>query len=253
MTTRDVAEKSERIAASRANHEFGISIAWLTEIENADGIPSIYKLYTLSVVYHIKFSELLLLYGVDLDSIAKERMLMPGDQTHLTPVEVYDEEKMTIFPVHFDRGFDVEKTNLISRIVDVWGEIPIGVVQHLKIRNSLYGYIGLEDLTLYPLLRPGSFVQIDQTARRIRMANWRSEYDRPIYFVELHDGYLCSWCEVQGTRLIVIPHPLSPCNVRQFEFPRDAVVIGQVTSVAMRIVDSGTKGPAELPRLPRQP
>lgn len=253
MTTRDVAEKSERIAENQANDEFKISIAWLTEIENSDGIPSIYKLYTLSVIYHIKFDELLLLYGVDLNRIPQQRMLMPPDQTSLTPVEVYNEDRVTIFPVHFDQGFDVERTNLISRMVDVWGEVPIGLIQHLDIRDSLYGYIGLEDFTLYPLLRPGSFVQIDQNVKKIRPISWQSEYDRPIYFIELHDGYLCSWCELQGARLIVIPHPLSLCSIRQYDFPRDAVIVGQVTGVAMRIVDSGARDSGETPRLPRRP
>jgi transcriptional regulator with XRE-family HTH domain len=251
MTTRDVAERSEKIAANKANDEFKISIAWLTEIENSDGLPSIYKLYSLSVIYHIKFNDLLGLFGIDLDDIPKQRMLMPPNETYLTPVEVYDEDKLTIFPVHFDQGFDVSRTNLLSRMVDVWGQVPIGLIQHLDIRDSLYGYIGLDDHTLYPLVRPGSFVQIDQNVKRIRPLNWQSEYDRPIYFVELHNGYVCSWCELQGTRLIVIPHPLSFCTIRQYEYPRDAVIVGQVTAVAMRIVNSAAGGSAETPRLPR--
>lgn len=253
MTTRDVAEKSERIARNKANEEFKISIAWLTEIETSGGIPSIYKLYTLSVVYHVKFTDLLPLYGVDLETIPGERMLTPGDKTHLTPVEVYDDQKATIFPVHFDQGFDIERTNLLARMIDVWGEVPIGLIQHLDIRNQLYGYIGLEDFTLYPLLRPGSFVQIDQSVKRVRSMNWRSEYERPIYFIELHDGYLCSWCELHGTRLMVVPHPLSPCRIRQYDFPRDAVIVGQITGVAMRIVDLAEPDPRVMPRLPKQP
>ncbi len=253
ITTRDVAERSQRIAENEGNPEFQISNAWLTEVENSDAIPSIYKLYSLSVIYHIKFGDLLMLFGVDLQKIPKDQMLMPLEQTHLTPVEVFDEGRTVTFPVRFDQGFNVTKTNLLSRMVEVWGEVPIGLVQHLNVRHNLYGYIGMEDLTLHPLLRPGSFVQIDQSVRKIQSLKWRTEYDRPIYFIELRDGYLCSWCELQGTHLIVIPHPLSPCSVRQYDFPNEADIVGQVTGVAMRIVDPVEQGSDGTARLPKRP
>ena len=253
ITTRDVAERSQRIAEKEGNEDFQISNAWLTEVENSDAIPSIYKLYSLGVIYHIKFSDLLLLFGVDLQKIPKDQMLMPLQKTHLTPVEVFDEDRRVTFPVRFDQGFNVAKTNLLSRMVEVWGEVPIGLIQHLDVRHNLYGYIGLEDFTLHPLLRPGSFVQIDQSIKKIRRLKWRTEFDRPIYFIEMRDGYVCSWCEPQGTRLIVIPHPLSPCSVRQYDFPDEADIVGQVTGVAMRIVDQDERGSDETARLPQRP
>jgi transcriptional regulator with XRE-family HTH domain len=254
LTVRDVAERSERIAQDEANEEFQISSAWLVEVENSSGIPSVYKLYSLSVIYHIKFSDLLLLYGVDVERITRHRMLMPPKQTYPTPVEVFDRDRTAIFPVRFDQGFNVEKTNLISRIVEIWGEVPMGLIQHLDFRNSLYGFIGLEDFTLYPLLRPGSFVQIDQRVKKVRPTISSTEYDRPIYFVELRDGYVCSWCELQGTQLILTPHPLSPCATRLCEFPREASIVGQVTGVAMRIADdSHARASDEILRLPKRP
>lgn len=254
LTVREVTERSERIAREESNEEFQISGAWLVEVENSNGIPSVFKLYSLSVIYHIKFADLLLLYGLNLEKIPKHRTLLPPKQTHPTPVEVFDEEKTAIFPVRFDPGFNVEETSLVSRMVEVWGEVPMGVIQHLDFRNSLYGYIGLQDFTLYPLLRPGSFVQIDQKIKKVHPTKGATEYDRPIYFIELRNGYLCSWCELQGNRLIATPHPLSPCNTQLFEYPRGASIVGQVTAVAMRIVDEpGGDRPDEFPRFPKRP
>jgi transcriptional regulator with XRE-family HTH domain len=253
LTVRDVAERSQRIAREESKEEFEISSAWLAEVENSDGIPSVYKLYSLSVIYHIKFSDLLLLYGVDLEKITKHRMLMPAKHTHPTSVEVFDQDRTAIFPVRFDQGFSVDKTNLISRMVEIWGEVPMGLIQHLDFRTSVYGYIGLGDLTLYPLLRPGSFVQIDQRVKKVHPAINSTEYDRPIYFVELRDKYVCSWCELQGTRLFLTPHPLSPCSTRLYEFPKEASIVGQVTGVAMRIVDdTRPRVPDETAKLPKR-
>src|SRR5579863_2401399 len=250
ITTRDVAEFSQRIAQAEDNSEFHISNAWLTQIENSDSVPSIFKLYSLSSIYRIKFSDILLLYGVDLQHLTKHQLSAPLPKTHLTQLEVYDTDKTVSFPVRFDRSFDVDNTNLLSRMVEVWGEVPIALIQHLDVRHSLYGYIGLQDFTLYPLLRPGSFVQIDQSARKIHPLKWSTEYDRPVYFIELRDGYACSWCELQGSQLILIPHPLSPCSVRQFVHGNEAEIIGRVTGVAMRIVDPGDGATDRNSRLP---
>ena len=73
ITTRDVAEFSHHIAEAEGNTEFHISNAWLTQIENSDSVPSVFKLYSLSSIYRIKFSDILLLYGVDLGNLSKHQ------------------------------------------------------------------------------------------------------------------------------------------------------------------------------------
>lgn len=251
ITTRDVAEFSQKIAETEGNLEYQISNAWLTQIENSDSVPSIFKLYSLSSIYRIKFTDLLLLYGVDLQRLPLHQLASPLPNTHLTTLEVYDPEKTVSFPVRFDRSFDLDNTNLISRMVEVWGEVPIALIQHLDVRHSQYGYIGLEDLMLYPLLRPGSFVQIDPRVRKIQPQRWRTEFDRPIYFVELREGYACSWCDLQDGHLLLLPHPLSPCSVRRFSYGTEAEIVGQVTGVAMRLMgapETASDGGGKLPR-----
>jgi transcriptional regulator with XRE-family HTH domain len=252
ITTRDVTERSQLIAEAEGNEEFYISNAWLTQIENTQATPSIYKLYSISTIYHIKFTDLLQVFGVDLQKIRKHQLLMPSENTHLTNIEAEDGDRTVTFPVRFDRGFSLDKTNLLSRMVETWGEIPISIVQHLDLRHSLYGYIGLNDLTMSPMLRAGSFVQINQKAKKVQTSKWRTEYDRPIYFVELRDGYACSWCELHGNQLLIVPHPLSPCNIRQYIFGTDAEIVGQVTAVAMRIVDTNERPGGESQQLAKQ-
>jgi transcriptional regulator with XRE-family HTH domain len=252
ITTRDVTEKSQQIAEAEGNEEFHISNAWLTQIENTDATPSIYKLYSISTIYHIKFTDLLRLFGVDLQKIGSHQMAMPLEQTHLTNIEVHEGDRPVSFPVRFDRGFNLESTNLISRMVETWGEIPISLIQHLDVRHAHYGYVGLQDYTMWPILRPGTFVQIDERFRKVQSSTWRVEFERPIYFVELRHGYTCSWCEVQGNQLLLVPHPLSPCCVRRFLNGTDAEIVGQVTGVAMRIADASEWPDRETPQLPKR-
>lgn len=252
ITTRDVEEYSRRIAETEGSEDFCISNGYLTQIENTESVPSIQKLFTLSIIYHTSYSELLSLFGVHLEEIIKYQQSVPLAKTHLTKLGPADGIQSVTFPIRFDPGCSIERTNLLSRIVEVWGEVPVPLLQELDLRHNLYGYIGLKDLTLYPLLRPGSFVQIDDALNEVREGSWKSELERPIYFIELRDGYACSWCELHEHRLILVPHPLSPCSVRQFVYPDEAEVVGQVTAAAMRLVNLSADSSRATLKLTRQ-
>jgi transcriptional regulator with XRE-family HTH domain len=238
ITTREVENLSREIAEKSNNMEFYISNAWLTQIENGESVPSIFKLFSLSVIFRIKFSHLLLLFGVDLEKSTQFQRELNLPNTHLLEFEPSNPRKAITFPVRFDSNFSLEKTSLVSRMVEVWGEVPIHLIEMLSVRNCQYGYIGIDDYTMYPLLRPGSFVQIQQEVGHAIPENWRNEFDRPIFFIELRDAYVCGWCELKESQLTLIPHPLSRCSTRRFAYPDEAEIVGQVSAVAMRLIST---------------
>jgi transcriptional regulator with XRE-family HTH domain len=249
ISTRDVSARSQHIAEAEGNPEFHISNAWLSQVENSDSIPGIHKLYSLSAIYRVKITELFLMFGIDLTRLSQHQLRSQLVSTHLTTLDAADPDGKVLFPVRFDPSFDVRHTNLLSRMVEVWGQVPVAFIQGLDVRNNMYGYIGLEDYMLYPILRPGSFVQIDPTARKILRRGWTSEYERPIYFVELRDGYCCSWCELNYEELLLLPHPLSPCKIRRLIHGVDAEIIGLVTGAGISFTDA----PDANPHLPVGP
>jgi transcriptional regulator with XRE-family HTH domain len=234
LTTREVQEKSYKIAEDRGNPEYHISHAWVTDIENGRFTPSIYKFFTLSAIYHRSFTELVSYYGLKVGDLGHYLTSMGVPKTHLLQDSVTVGDGKILLPVAFKPEFELKRTSLLARIVEKWEEIPLGFLQHLDLRKSAYGYIGLEDYTLFPLILPGSLVQIDTSQRKISARKWRTEFDRPIYFVELRDGYVCSWCQVDRGQLIVIPHPQASQEVRRFDYPSQAEIVGMVTGVAMQ-------------------
>jgi transcriptional regulator with XRE-family HTH domain len=237
ISTRQVEKYSRQIAKTEGSAKFYISNAWLSQIEATGPVPSVQKLFTLSVIYRLNFVELLYLFGIDLERIGLHQLEIRLPKTHPARVEVYNEDRLATFPVRFHEGFKVEKTTLLSRMVKIWGEVPISVIRHLDIRNSEYGYVGLRDHTMDPLVPPGSFVQIDNQVHEVlHPSSWRTELDRPIYFVKIPGGYACSWCELKGNQLTLVPHPLSRSRLRHFAYAREAEIIGRVTGIAMRIV-----------------
>jgi len=58
ITLRQVEEESQKIATAHGNPEFLVSNHWLTRLENTNSVPSIFKLFSLSAIYRINFSEL---------------------------------------------------------------------------------------------------------------------------------------------------------------------------------------------------
>jgi hypothetical protein len=78
-------------------------------------------------------------------------------------------------------------------------------------------------------------LQIDESKTRVSRGPWRTEYQRPIYLVELRDEFMCCWCELRGTEILLQPHPQSGVQTRLCKHGQEAEVVGQVVGLAMRL------------------
>jgi hypothetical protein len=237
LSTRAVQTLSQQVARDKNNQEYYVSHGWLTDVENGKYTPSIYKLYSLSLIYRCNFLKIVGFFGINILDAAKEQRLVSLPQTHLIESNLELPGQTITLPIELRRNVELTRTNLVSRMFETWGEIPVALLQQLDLQNCLCGYIGLEDYTLFPFIRPGSFVEIDEHQDKVKPGNWQNEFDRPIYFVELRGGYACSWCELDGNQLILVPSPQSRGQIRQFRYPTEADIVGRVTAVTMRIAE----------------
>lgn len=229
---RDVEDASARIAEANQNDEFIVALSRLSDIENKGTVPSIYRLYSLCAIYRLNFDEVLAWYGVALEQLAADSQRVSLQATHMIGITPSDQTEVQA-PMALDPGIDLSKTEFLSRMIQRWGKLPLTLLKRVDLRNHLYGVIGTEDWFMYPIVPPGSLVVIDETRRRITEGGWVSEYDRPIYFLEHRQGFICAWCSLREERLIVQPHPASPCEPAFYAYPAEIDVIGQVTEVAM--------------------
>lgn len=233
LTLRDVEIASTSLAESRGIEEFIINPSRLSDIETKGVIPSIYRLYVLSVIYRADFTELLKLYGVDLSFTAADFSICRPGKTHR--LEIAMGRGNVQVPVKLDPGFDIRRSTDLGRMIESWGVVPMQYLQELSKKKYTYAYVGTEDLTMYPLLLPGSFVQVDEDRCRVEEKKWHSELERPIYFIETREGHVCCWCSVRRGEIVLQSHPLSPVPARILKHPQEAEVLGQVVGVAMRL------------------
>jgi transcriptional regulator with XRE-family HTH domain len=246
LTMRDVENASSSIARRHGSEEYLIPPSRLSDIETKGVVPSVYRFFSLAAIYRRPIKTLFRLYGIDLDSISSEWAASQPARSHVVSIE--QEQDSCTIPVKLDPGFDLKSTSDLGRMVQQWGTVPFSLLNGLASQNFTYAFIGHEDLTMYPILQPGTFVQVDESRTRVVEKQWHSEYERPIYFVETREGFTCCWCSFRLNSLVLQPHPLSPTPVRILRHPQEAEVIGQVVGVAMRIGDPAAAAEFEEPR-----
>lgn len=228
LTYREVERASMELAVRRGRPEFVLHISRLADIENRNVVPGLHKLYSLATVYHLNPVELCRWYEVPLDECFSDGMAFPSPDSHLLAAP-----RSLRVPLRFDPAFDPARTELLSRMVERWGRFE-GALTRDDSRHC-YGFVGLRDRRMVPLLRPGSVVLVDTAVRRIEDEAWSTEYDRPMYFVEVRGGYRCGWFYLDGPRLVMQPHPLSRCLPESWRMPEDAEVVGRVIGVVSRL------------------
>ncbi len=231
LTYRDVEQASYDLACRRGRPEFIIHISRLADIENHGVVPSLHKLYSLCAIYRLNPLEVLAWYDVPLADHFRDGAYVSAPRTH--PAAPPSQVRL---PLRFDPGFDPAKTNFFTRMVESWGYLEPALVNGHK--RYCFAYVGHDDHSMEPLIRAGSLLLVDQMRQRVENSGWRNEFERPVYFVDVRDGYRCSWCLLEAGRLILQPHPLSSRAPESKLYPDEAELIGQVVSVAMRLAPS---------------
>lgn len=240
LTYRDVEKASYQIAVNRGRPDFILHISRLADIENRGVVPSLHKLYSLASILHLDPLEISGWYEAPFRQTFHEGASFPPPRTSLSSFPV-----PPILPQLGEGAVASENTELLTRRPT--SVVPMPQVETSADGKHRYGYVGLSDRRMMPLLRPGSTVLIDTTLRCIEDADWSNEYDRPMYFVEIRNGYRCGWFQKDKYRLIMQPHTLSRCAPEAWRTPDDAEVIGQVVGVVSYLGEPWTYHPAVIP------
>jgi hypothetical protein len=220
-------------------HDFGDEAPSRAAFEvhnDVDGVTHI-GLDRVGAIYHTHWTNIVAFFGLNLSDFDRDQAMFAPPKTQLASDSPGADETI-VMPLHSKESIGLDRTNLFSKLVEIWGEVPVRLIQHLDLRNGTYGFVGMTDDRMYPIIRPGSIVQIDQNQRKIVPGKYDNEYERPIYFLELRGEFLCSWCEMSGGYLSAVPHPNSKCAVRRFSYPREAEIVGRVVYVAMRLAEA---------------
>ena len=118
----------------------------------------------------------------------------------------------------------------MRRLLTMWSNVPLLLMLDVDWERGPLVLIGAGDRMMWPLLPPGSLLQLDQSVRTITDGAF-SEFERPVYLIEYRSRFLCCHAQRRGDTLRLISHRESK---RPPDIPvpfKEARVRGQVTPI----------------------
>jgi transcriptional regulator with XRE-family HTH domain len=225
LTLREVEERSARLAKDWGNASYRISASWLDRVEREDRRLAAAKLIVLAVVYSIPADQLLSLCSEGSGSLPHYDHLSGPNTTLLLTGGPLERQARLWLPDNVANGPIPDATTLLSP------------EEHIP-SHYRRGVIGRLDTTMNPMIPGGSIVLINIQRRTVaHRREWTNEFDRPIYFLLTHAGYVCGWCELdkEGEWLTLDPHPLSYAPASRWRYRKEVEVIGRIAVVLLRL------------------
>ncbi|HEX3248313.1 MAG TPA: hypothetical protein VHS05_02710 [Pyrinomonadaceae bacterium] len=127
----------------------------------------------------------------------------------------------------------------MRRLLSAWSDVPVPLMLDVDWDRGPLVLIGLSDRMMWPLLPPGSVLQLDPKVRTIANGNW-PEFERPIYLIEYRSRFHCCHAQRRGDTLRLISHAESPAPPAIPVPFKEARVRGQVTPIFRPLATRGS-------------
>jgi transcriptional regulator with XRE-family HTH domain len=224
LTLREVEERSARIAQQRSHQSYKISASWLDRVECEDRVLSSAKLIVLGIIYSLSSEELLSLHQHTSGDLASYDQISEPNTTLLLKGGPLEAHVRRVLP---DKIIE-ESIPEYTMLVPPEDYLPA----HYR-----RGIIGRQDKTMEPMVKAGTFVLINTQRRAIaHRREWLNEFDRPLYFLYTHAGYICGWCELdrKSDWLTLVPHYESYLPTKRWKYKAEVEVVGRVAAMLQR-------------------
>ena len=93
----------------------------------------------------------------------------------------------------------------MHRLLNTWSDVPLPLMLDVDWDRGPLVLIGFSDRMMWPLLPPGSLLQLDQKIKTVASGSW-AEFERPIYLIEYRDKFYCCHAQRRREALRLISH-----------------------------------------------
>ena len=123
-----------------------------------------------------------------------------------------------------------DPASAMRRLLTAWSDVPVLTMLDVDWERGFLVLIGLSDRMMWPLLPPGSLLQLNPKVRTIAEGSW-SEFERPVYLIEYRGRFYCCHAQRRGEMLRLISHGESQAPPAISIPFREAKVRGQLTPI----------------------
>ena len=232
LSLREASLMSHQIVVLLDDQRYFVSPSSLSDFEVLDTPPRhFHKAITLCSLYGLQFYSFLKTIGIDPETLGKEPM--PDQLVGRPSVE------------HGLRGNEEPRRGgFVEELLGECGEVPFFLRNSSEILSGLADvslddcfWVGREPNPLHPYLTHALLVIVNRRKRKPVYFRSKSLWEQPLYVVLKRDGtYLCACCGIENGSLVV--HPYSPqfYSPTQLRYPDDAEIVGQVVTIARKLV-----------------
>ena len=132
-----------------------------------------------------------------------------------------------------------DPASAMRRLLSAWSDVPLLLMLDVDWDRGPLVLIGLSDRMMWPLLPPGSLLQLDSKVRTIAGGSW-PEFERPIYLIEYRGRFYCCHAQRRGETLRLISHAESPSPPAISILFKEARVRGQVKPIFRPLATRGS-------------
>ena len=125
-------------------------------------------------------------------------------------------------------------------LLAMWRTVPLLLTLDVGWGRGPLVLIGTADRMMWPLLPPGTLLQLDQTVRTVDGASF-PEFERPIYLIEYRNRFYCCHAQRRRDVITLIPHGESQWSPSISVSLKEARVRGQVTPIFRPLATRSTQ------------
>lgn len=207
--------------------EFYVADSLYSLLTRTRQTPTIYEMLALSQITGYKLFDWLRVFGIELDSIHRLRLMIAGRRTTILDSRIYDTQAWIPWFAEAQGSGPVPAIAPLNRLLYQGAPRRAKDLQTQAQNKFFYAVIGEQDVYALPHFVPGSLVRARARPRE-SLSSYRPAHGTSFFLVEYGSAWTCSRLAVIDKDRVLLQCPQWPCMERELRIGRDGEILGIV-------------------------